>query len=158
MTVCHRVGVSEETDTEAVDHAAEVRAELCGPGGRWETTTEDVLGVPALVFAGRRRSLRDDFHSNIDSYADRECLVLDDMRLTYTEVGERVAATARRLRELGVATGDRVGILAANCPEWVITFYATISLGGIVAAFNGWWTGPEIDHAVRLADPAVIVA
>lgn len=144
----------EETD----DIAAQVRAELCGPGGRWETAVEDVLGAEVLVFANRRRSAREDFAANVAEHGPSEFLVLGDQRLTYTEVGARVAATAHRMAsEHGIGKGDRVAILAANCNEWVIAFYATISLGGIVAAMNGWWTAAEIDHALHLADPKLII-
>ena len=137
--------------------AAAVRGELCGPGGVWETATAGVLDVPSLVFVNRHRSLRDALLADTAAHADRECLVLGDTRLTYADVQRRVDATAARLRALGVAKGDRVGILAANCPEWVITFYATVGIGGIVAAFNGWWTEAEIEHAIHLSEPTVIV-
>ena len=139
------------------DIAASVRADLCGPGGAWETVTEDVLGVPSLVFVNRHHTLRDALMADTAAHADQECMVLGDIRLTYTEVQRRVDATAARLQALGVAKGDRVGILAANSPEWVITFYATVGIGAIVAAFNGWWTEAEIDHAIALSEPAVIV-
>lgn len=143
---------------ETQDIAAAVRAELCGPGAPWETVTADVLGQQCLVFANRHRSVRAALQADAERYGDRDCLVLGDQRVSYAELGRRVAATARRLRDdHGVGKGDRVAILAANRPEWVITFYATVSVGGIVAALNGWWTAAEIDHAVTLAEPALVV-
>ena len=143
--------------TSTEDIPAAVRAELCGPGGAWETAVEDVLGVPSVVFVNRHRTLRDALRADTTAHTDEECLILGDTRLTYAEVQRRVDATAARLRDLGVGKGDRVGILAANCPEWVITFYATVGIGGIVAAFNGWWTEAEIEHAIALSEPTVIV-
>ncbi len=137
--------------------AASVRAELCGPGGRWETAVEDVLGVASLVFANRHRSLRALLAADTTAHGDLDGLVLGDTRISYAELQRRVDATAARLADLGVTKGDRVGILAANSPEWVITFFAVAGIGGIVAAFNGWWTEAEIDHALRLTEPAVIV-
>jgi acyl-CoA synthetase (AMP-forming)/AMP-acid ligase II len=154
---CAIVGAMS-VEGEAVDIAAEVHAELCGPGGPWETAVEDVLGEQLLVFVNRHRSARAMFEDVTSKHAEHECLVMGDTRLTYADVAERVAATARRLADrYGVGPGDRVATLAANSPEWVITFYATISLGGIVAALNGWWTAPEIDHAITLAHPKVLV-
>ena len=95
--------------------AAQVRAEMTGPGGPWETAIEDVLGQPLLVFANRHRSLRDAFIADTTAHADTECLVLGDTRLTYAEVADRVAACAQRLAdEFGVGHGDRVAILAAQ--------------------------------------------
>ena len=64
-----------------------------------------------------------------------------------------------RLRDrYGVGPGDRVAILAANCPEWIVTFWATISLGAIAVGLNGWWVGPEIRYGIEDSDPKVLVA
>src|SRR5207248_4861939 len=58
----------------------------------------------------------------------------------------------------GVEKGDRVAILAANCPEWIVAFWATVSLGAIAVAMNAWWAGDEIRYALAHAEPAVLVA
>lgn len=140
------------------DVATEVRRELCGPGGPWETTTEDVLGEASLVFRNRHRSLSAMLEADCRRYADRECLILGDERVTYAELATRVAATAKRLHdEFGIGPGDRVGILAANSPSWVVTLFATTSLGAIAAALNGWWTATEIDQAIELTAPKLLV-
>lgn len=45
------------------------------------------------------------------------------------EVLQRVASLARALDELGIKPGDRVAILAANCPEWHVADFAILGLG-----------------------------
>ncbi|HUK30365.1 MAG TPA: long-chain fatty acid--CoA ligase [Candidatus Acidoferrum sp.] len=45
------------------------------------------------------------------------------------EMLRRVAGLSRALGELGVKTGDRVGLLAANRPEWHIADFAILGLG-----------------------------
>ncbi len=144
--------------SDQTDLLAEVRAELCGPGGPWETAVDDVLGVPALVFVNRHRSVGEMLTSATDEHSDVDCLVLGDERITYGDLADRVRATAHRLvNQFGIEKGDRVGILAANRPEWVIAFYATVSVGGIVAALNGWWTAAELDHAIGLSEPKLVI-
>jgi len=58
---------------------------------------------------------------------------------------------------LGIGVGDRVAILAENHPEWLVTFWATVSLGAVVSALNGWWKPDEIRHALELTTPRVLV-
>ena len=70
--------------------------------------------------------------------------------------GRSVAAALRD--RYGVGPGDRVAILAANCPEWIVTFWATVSLGAIAVGLNGWWVGPEIRYGLEDSDPKVLVA
>ena len=135
----------------------EVRAELFGPGGMFEMVEEDVLGERVRVFANRRRSLRE-LVANAAAHGDAEFLVLDDQRITFAEFVDLVGSASRALvDDHAIRPGDRVAIYAANCPEWIIAFFATVSVGGIVAAFNGWWTTDEARHALELAEPALLI-
>jgi len=136
--------------------------ELLAPGGPFETTREVVLGEPMEVFKSRLPSLREIVASST-GYGDREYLVFADResqrRITFAEHTRVVASVARALRdEYGVKPGDRVAIVAANCPEWIVTFWATVSLGAIAVGLNGWWTGPEIEYGLENSEPAVLVA
>ena len=135
---------------------AEVRAELVGPDGFFETTEEIVRGWPVEVFANRARSVRD-MVVNTEGHGDNEFLVLGDQRITYPEFRDQVAAVATGLASHGVGPGDRVAILAAHRPEWVVGFFAAASMGAITAAYNGWWTETEIQHATELTEPKAIL-
>ena len=141
----------------AVGVREEVIRELTGPGGPFELTTEEVLGQPAAVFATRMRSLRELMASTAD-FADREFLVLEDQRLTFDHFISQVAAAAAAMGRRGVGHGDRVAVFAANCPEWVVSFFAATSLGAIVSAYNGWWTADEVAYATSLSQPKLMIA
>ena len=98
------------------------------------------------------------FNANIAKWASREFLVLGERRITYKELQSCVESTAYRMQnQCGIKQGDRVAILGANSPEWVISFFAATHLGAIVAALNGWWTETEIRHALELTDPSLVV-
>jgi long-chain acyl-CoA synthetase len=53
-----------------------------------------------------------------------------------TELHGRAERLARGLREQGIGAGDRIGILAANCPEWVLLDLAALRLGAVTAGFE----------------------
>ena len=142
--------------TERARVRAEVRNELVGPDGFFETTKEIVRGWPVEVFANRARSVRD-MVANSEGHGDNEFMVLGDQRITYPEFRDQVAAVAAGLTARGVEPGDRVGIFAANRPEWVVGFLAAASMGAITAAYNGWWTPTEIQHATELTEPKVVI-
>ena len=135
----------------------DVIRELTGPGGFFELTTEEVLGQQASVFANRLRSLRE-MVANTASFGDREFLVLDDQRLTFSDFISQAAQAAAALQKRGIGRGDRVAIFAANCPEWVVSFFAATSIGAIVSAYNGWWTADEVRYASGLSQPALVIA
>lgn len=77
--------------------------------------------------------------------------------ITYTELGKRVYAFARALHELGVRKGDRVAILAENCPEWAITDWATLCLGAITVPIYPTLTAPQVGEILCDSEPKVLV-
>jgi acyl-CoA synthetase (AMP-forming)/AMP-acid ligase II len=135
----------------------EIRSRLTGPGGPFELVFEDVLGERMQVFKSRQRSLREILAAS-GARGDAEYVVHGDRRISYAENLRISAALARALeRRYGIGRGDRVAILAANCPEWIFSFWACMSLGAIVASLNGWWTGDEIEYGVRHSDPRLLI-
>jgi long-chain acyl-CoA synthetase len=134
-----------------------VRAKLTGVGGPFEIVEEDVLGERMRVFKNRARSLRDLLRASA-AHGDKEYLVHAEKRVTFRQHVAQVASAAAVLRErYGIAKGDRVAILAANCAEWPVAFWATVSLGGIVSALNGWWTADEIAYGVADSAPKLLI-
>lgn len=137
---------------------AEVERALLGPGGAFELARERVLGHDMTVFARRLPSLRAMLESS-RAHGEAEYCVCEGARLTFAEHLRSVAAFARVLHEVhGVRKGDRVAILAENGPEWIIAFWAAVSLGAIAVGMNGWWVRDEIVYALEDCQPAVLVA
>ncbi|WP_063048725.1 class I adenylate-forming enzyme family protein [Nocardia arthritidis] len=137
---------------------AEAAGRLTGPGGRFEMVVEDVLGAPMPVVRHRKSSLREVLVAG-SAHGDHDYLVTADRRISFTEHAAAVAALATALRDrFGVGKGDRVGILAANTPEWVLTFWAAQTLGAIAVGYNAWWAPREIAYGLEHTSPTVLVA
>lgn len=136
---------------------AQAAARLTGPGGRFEMVIEDVLGAPMPVLRHRKSSLREVLADAV-APGDRDYLVTADRRMSFTEHAAAVAALATALRDrYGVGKGDRIGILAANTPEWVLTFWAAQALGAIAVGYNAWWAPREVAYGVEHTSPGVLV-
>lgn len=136
----------------------ESRARLTAPGSPFELALETVAGREMPVFKQRFRSLRE-LLARSEAFGSAELAVWDTgLRWTFEEHVRLVASVAAGLREHhGIGPGSRVAILAENRPEWVLTAWATISLGGVVVAMNGWWQGDEIRYGLELGDPELLV-
>jgi len=141
----------------------EIEEQLTGPGGPFEVVEEDVFGEPMVVMQHRAHSLRELLQGSLN-HGDAELMGFTAdgatwRRFSFAEHGRLVASTAAALRDrYGVGSGDRVAILAANCPEWIVTFWAATALGAVAVGLNGWWTAPEIRYGVEDSDPKVLVA
>ena len=135
-----------------------LRAALMGPGAPFELVVDDVGAAQLEVFARRRKDLRQLLVEAASRFGDRPYLTFPERSYTFASVVPAVASVAAALRDrYGVGKGDRVAIAAANCAEWVITFWAATSLGAITVALNGWWTGAEMAYGLELTRPSVLV-
>jgi fatty-acyl-CoA synthase len=84
-------------------------------------------------------------------FPDRPALVSrhQDVRLTYVELEAAVDAAAAGLLRAGIAAGDRVGIWAPNCSEWVVIQYATAKVGAILVNVNPAYRTHELEYVLR---------
>jgi long-chain acyl-CoA synthetase len=65
-------------------------------------------------------------------------------RLSYRRLLEDANRFAHGLASLGVKSGDRVAIMLPNCPQTIIAYYATLSLGAVAVMTNPLYTEPEL--------------
>jgi long-chain acyl-CoA synthetase len=131
---------------------------LTGPGSPFETAVEDVRGHSMLVFRNRPANLRDVLASSF-AHGERNAMVFGDgRRITFSELESSVASVAAWLRnEHGITKGDRVAICGANGVGWILSFWACLSIGAVTVAMNGWWTELEMEHALELTEPKLLL-
>ena len=91
-------------------------------------------------------------------YPDAEFIVDGDTRLTYAGFGDTVRRYAKGLHALGMLRGGRMAILMDNRHEWLIAYFAAMSLGGEVVALNTWATPTELAYQIRDAGVELLVA
>ena len=118
---------------------------------------EDVLGESLPVFINRPRNLAA-FISQSQHHAESVYLEYQSKKISFAEHYELVGKAIHLLRsKYNVGPGDRVAIYAANSPEWIIFFWATVSIGAIACGLNGWWNGKEAIKALDAASPKLLV-
>src|SRR5262245_24205892 len=84
-------------------------------------------------------------------YPDREAVVdvPTGRRWTYARFAADTDALARGLIAEGIEAGERVGIWAPNCPEWVLLQYATAKAGIVLVNINPAYRSGEVGYALR---------
>ena len=108
--------------------------------------------------------LGDTIGANLDravaAWPDREVLidVPSGRRWTYAAFAADVDALARALLASGVAKGDRVGIWAVNCPEWVLVQYATARIGAIMVNINPAYRTHEVEYVLKQSGVSLLFA
>ena len=121
-------------------------------------TEIEVRGIPMRIFGSAPPTMRSVWELAA-LHGDKTYVVYEDERYSYAEIGAATRSLAHYLRaECGVERGDRVAIAMRNYPEWVVAYWATVSLGAAVVGMNAWWTGPEMEYALADSRPKVLIA
>lgn len=123
-------------------------------GGDIEVAVVD--GHRCLRYRNRHRCVTG-FLTDARRYGTRVHLVAGQRRITFDQHERAIDETARLMLEAGIGRGDRVLLLGANRPEWLVAFWAVLRVGGVVVPGNAWWDRAEIEHAVRTVTPALAV-
>jgi long-chain acyl-CoA synthetase len=97
---------------------------------------------------------------NAVSFADRPAwFEVDDQRtLTFRQVKKQVDRLAAGLENMGIAHGDRIGVMAKNSLEYYLLYGAAAALGAIVLPVNWRLSEEEVLYNLKDGEPAAIVA
>ncbi|MBF0250150.1 MAG: AMP-binding protein [Alphaproteobacteria bacterium] len=91
------------------------------------------------------------FKSIARHYMDRDAIVSrhQGVRLTYGDFDLLVDRLGLGLLALGFRKGDRIGVWATDCVEWLVVQMATARLGVILVNINPAYRPREVDYALR---------
>ena len=135
----------------------EIEAQLTGPGGPFEIVQRARArrADAGLQGAARARCARCSRARPRSATASTSSTTICGSPSRSTRAWS--PRSRRRLPSaIGIGKGDRVAILAANCPEWIVSFWAALSLGAIAVGLNGWWAGDEILLRARGLGPEAV--
>jgi long-chain acyl-CoA synthetase len=129
-------------------------AEVNGPGGPIQIGRDDKGQAIVTNFPATIPGLLAAF---CQVNAEHEAVVSGDERLRFPDVAEWSGRLARALVARGIRKGDRVGIAMRNCTAWIISYFAILQAGGVATLLNGWWEHDELDHALALTEPVLVL-
>ncbi|MDT7596500.1 MAG: fatty-acyl-CoA synthase [Pseudonocardiales bacterium] len=117
-----------------------------------------VSGVSQVPLLGD--TIGDNFDRTAARYGDRAALVdrPSGRRWTYSQLRADIDFLAQGLLAAGISKGDRVGIWAPNCPEWLFTQYATAKIGAMLVTINPAYQSRELEYVLEAAGIRLLVA
>ena len=105
-------------------------------------------------------TIGDNLARTVAAHGERLALVdvAAGKRYSYRELAGEVDALALALYDDGVQIGDRVGIWAPNCAEWMITQYATARIGAILVNINPAYRTHELEYVLQQSGISVLIS
>ena len=102
-------------------------------------------------------SLHDLFERAVEEHREKTALSFFGTEVSFSRLAEMVEKMAAALAASGVGKGDRVALMLPNCPQYVVSFFATVRLGAIVTQLNPMYVEREIEHILNDSGAETIV-
>ena len=128
---------------------------VTGPGGRIQTAL-DAQG--RIIVTNLPATLPGLFKMFCAIHGAIEAVVAGDERLSFADLDRWSDILAHAFVARGLIKGDRIGIAMRNCPAWIVAYMAAAKAGLLATLINGWWQIHELEHALKLTEPKLIVA
>ncbi|HVR54108.1 MAG TPA: long-chain-fatty-acid--CoA ligase [Pseudorhodoferax sp.] len=97
-------------------------------------------------------------HKALQERPQATVLVCGQRRSDFATFVDRVARLAGVLRTLGLASGDRVGMLGLNSDRYVEYLYAVWWAGGVINPVNVRWSPREVAYSLDDCDTRMLLA
>ncbi|MDQ3999740.1 MAG: long-chain fatty acid--CoA ligase [Actinomycetota bacterium] len=94
-------------------------------------------------------SLYDLFRNAVEEHQNKVALTFYGTEFPFPRLQGLAEKMAASLAASGVAKGDRVALMLPNCPQYVVSFFATIRLGAIATQLNPMYVEREIEHVLK---------
>jgi long-chain acyl-CoA synthetase len=105
----------------------------------------------------RHITLADIFRRNAQLFADRTVRVCGFERISHRDYLERAERLAAGLVAQGVKPGDRVAVVARNCPEFADLYGATALIGAIMLPVNWRLNADEMAYVLADGAPTLVI-
>lgn len=102
-------------------------------------------------------SLYEILEKTCDEYPESTAIIYDEKKTTYRELKDKVDRLANAWRNIGVKQADRIGLMLANHPDYIVSYFAAQMLGAIVVQVNPMYTVRELKEIVKDAEMRFIV-
>lgn len=106
-------------------------------------------GREFITYTDRPHDLDAMFCDALARHAEREAIVVDDLRVSFGQLSDLVDKTAKGIATLGLTPGDRVGLLLGNCLEFVVSFMACVRLRLICVPMGTRYKAKEIEYLLN---------
>ncbi len=90
-------------------------------------------------------------HWDLEAFSDYR-----GQTLTYADVAHRILQLHAIFADAGVERGDKIAVVGRNSAHWAVTYWATLTYGGVIVPVLPDFTGEEIHHIVGHSDSVLL--
>lgn len=91
-------------------------------------------------------------------YRDKVALIHEDVRATYGDIDSKANTLARWFIDRGIFPGDRIVLVLENCLEYVVSYYAALKAGAVVAPLSSHVKPDGLRPRIAELEPRIIIS
>src|SRR5919204_4638715 len=109
-----------------------------------------------------QRTLNRELEERVQLHPDKPWLIFQPVdgeprTLTYADFAAQVNRTAHALRSLDVRPGDKLLLVLANCPEFLLVWFAAARIGAVIVPVNPLSSDDELDYLASHSEAVLVV-
>lgn len=93
-----------------------------------------------------------------DRFGPDLALVDDAYRWSFDELAQQMIGAVKATVALGIKPGDRVGLCAPNCAEWIVAALGILGAGGVIVPLNTRFKAQELSYILRRSGASALFA
>lgn len=93
----------------------------------------------------------------VKKYGEKTAIIFEDEEITYHELKCQVDQLAAAWKEMGFEKRERIGLMVANHPHYMVSYYAAQALGLIVVQINPHYTTRELLQIIHDSEISYII-
>lgn len=110
---------------------------------------------PTVEFSDK--SLVELFDESAQKYANNTAVIFYGNKISYKQLQDEIDRFATALSKLGVKKGDKVALYLLNSPQYVISYFAILKVGGTVTPISPVYTSSEVKHQLTDSEARTLV-
>ena len=115
-----------------------------------------VKGPPSTRYIWQPITLAGQLERTAAMAGNREALICDDRRLTWSDVRKEARTFAKALLASGIGNGDHFAVWLPNQVEWIIAWLASSYIGAVVIPLNTRYKKEEVGYILRQSDSKLL--
>lgn len=104
-----------------------------------------------------KKPLQDFLIQSAMRYNQKKALHFMGKEMSFQDLFSEAKKMANYMQSLGLEKGDKVAIMLPNCPQSVISYYATLLAGGVVVQTNPLYKERELEYQMKDSGATFIV-
>jgi long-chain acyl-CoA synthetase len=102
-------------------------------------------------------SLTDLLIQSVDKYYNHAAITFYSQTYSYGQLDGCIKKIASALYKLGVKKGDRVALMLPNCPQYPISYFASLMCGATIVQINPMYKATELLHVLNNSNTKVLI-